>query len=118
MAITDRYGLPVTTTSAVAAERFQEGMDRLLSFSAGAEACFAAAVEADEGLALAHGGVVLGAVVQGGASTARAATEKARQTGTGATRGALQHVQAPSAAFGGDTVRGRGLVADPVAEFP
>src|SRR5205807_657278 len=31
MAITDRYGLPVTTPSAVAAARFQDGMDRLLS---------------------------------------------------------------------------------------
>src|SRR6266704_1422234 len=118
MAITDRYGLPVTTTSAVAAERFQEGMDRLLSFSAGAEACFAAAVEADEGLALAHGGGALVAVVQGDAATARAATEKARQTVTGATRRERQHVEALYALVGGDTARGLDLVDEHVAEFP
>ncbi|MGH7390987.1 MAG: hypothetical protein ACREM3_16240, partial [Candidatus Rokuibacteriota bacterium] len=47
MAITDRYGLPVTTSSPVAAARFQEGMDRLLSFGAGAEQGFAAALQAD-----------------------------------------------------------------------
>src|SRR2546422_2534053 len=118
MAITDRYGLPVTTTSAVAAERFQEGMDRLLAFRAGAEACFAAAVEADEGLALAHGGVALVAVVQGDAATARAAAETARRTVAGATRRERQHVEALSALIGGETARGLDLVAKHVAEFP
>ena len=52
MTITDRYGLEVTTSSAVAAERFQEGMDRLLSYGAGAEESFSAALEADPGLAV------------------------------------------------------------------
>src|SRR3989449_455823 len=118
MAITDRYGLPVTTISAVAAERFQEGMDRLLSFSAGAEACFAAAVEADEGLALAHGGVALVAVVQGDAATARTAAETARRTVAGATRRERQHVEALSALVGGETARGLDLVDEHVAEFP
>jgi len=118
MPITDRYGLPVTTTSAVAAERFQEGMDRLLSFSAGAEACFAAAVEADEGLALAHGGGALVAVVQGDAATARAAAETARRTVAGATRRERQHVEALYALVGGDTARGLDLVDEHVAEFP
>src|SRR5438445_13401986 len=118
MAITDRYGLPVTTTSAVAAERFQEGMDRLLSFSAGAEACFAAAVEADEGRARAHGGVALVAVVQGDAATARAAAETARRTVAGATRRERQHVEALYALVGGDAARGLDLVDEHVAEFP
>ena len=62
MAITDRYGLPVTTPSAVAAARFQDGMDRLLSYDAGAEESFAAAVQADERLAVAHAGIALVAV--------------------------------------------------------
>ena len=59
MAITDRYGLEVTTSSAVAAERFQEGMDRLLSYGADAEESFSAALEADPGLAVAHSGIAL-----------------------------------------------------------
>ncbi len=54
MATTDRYGLEVTTSSAVAAERFQEGMDRMLSYGAGADESFAAALQADERLAVAH----------------------------------------------------------------
>ena len=80
MPITDRYGLPVTTSSTVAAERFQEGMDKLLSFGVGADECFAAALKADEGLAVAHSGAALLAVVQGDAATARAAAENARRT--------------------------------------
>ena len=42
MAITDRYGLPITTESPTAAERFQHGMDMLLSYGHGAAEAFAA----------------------------------------------------------------------------
>src|SRR3989449_10434455 len=118
MPITDRSGLPVTTSSTVAAERFQEGMDKLLSFGVGAEECFAAALKADERLAVAHAGAALLAVVQGDAATARAAAEKARHTVAGATRRERQHVEALSALIGGETARGLDLVAKHVAEFP
>ncbi len=46
MTIADRYGLPLSTSSAVAAEHYQDGMDRLLSYSLGADQRFAAAVAA------------------------------------------------------------------------
>ena len=118
MAITDRYGLPVTTASPVAAARFQEGMDRLLSYGAGAEECFAAAVQADEGLAVAHAGTALVAVAQGDAATARAAVGRARATVAGATRRERQHVEALSALIGGETTRGLALVDEHVKEFP
>ena len=118
MAITDRYGLPVTTASPVAAARFQEGMDKLLSYGAGAEECFAAAVQADEGLAVAHAGAALVAVAQGDATTARAAVGRARATVAGATRRERQHVEALGALVGGETTRGLDLVEEHVAEFP
>jgi tetratricopeptide (TPR) repeat protein len=118
MAITDRYGLPVTTASPVAAARFQEGMDKLLSYGAGAEECFAAAVQADEGLAVAYAGVALVAVAQGDAATARAAVGRARAAVAGATRRERQHVEALSAMVGGETTRGLDLVDTHVAEFP
>jgi tetratricopeptide (TPR) repeat protein len=116
--IADRYGLPVTTSSPVAAERFQDGMDRLLSFGAGAEQCFAAALEADGGLALAHAGVALLALGQGDAATARAAAGRARETVAGASRRERQHVEALSALIAGETARGLDLVETHVAEFP
>ena len=118
MTITDRYGLPVTTASPVAAARFQEGMDKLLSYGAGAEECFAAAVQADERLAVAHAGAALVAVVKGDAATARAAVGRARATVAGATRREQQHVEALGALVGGETTRGLDLVDEHVAEFP
>jgi len=118
MAITDRYGLPVTTPSPVAAARFQVGMDRLLSYGAGADDSFAAAVQADERLAVAHAGLALVAVAQGDAATARAAADRARQAVAGATRRERQHVEALGALIAGETARGLDLVAKHVAEFP
>jgi tetratricopeptide (TPR) repeat protein len=118
MATTDRYGLPVTTDSATAAERFQDGMDRLLSYGAGAEDCFAAALQADPQLAVAHAGVALVALLQGDAATARAATAQARDSVAGATRRERQHVEALGALVAGETTRGLALVDEHVAEFP
>src|SRR5262249_58593150 len=95
MAITDRYDLPLTTSSTVAAEHFQHGMDALLAYGPGAEQSFAAAVAADPGLALAHGGLALVAVVQGDARTARAATARAPPTAPGGAPPRPPHPPAP-----------------------
>jgi len=81
MTSTDRYGLPVTTTSSTAFDRFQEGVDDLLAYGPGAEERFAAALAADERLALAHVGRALLAAVQGDAATARAAWRPPRSRG-------------------------------------
>jgi len=118
MGLTDRYGLPVTTSSPVAAERFQEGMDALLSFGVDAEQCFASALQADERLAVAHAGTALLAVVQGDATTARAAAGRARETVAGATRRERQHVEALSFLVAGESARGLELVEEHVKDFP
>src|SRR4030095_17028775 len=67
MPITDRYGLPLTTSSAVAADRFQDGMDRLLAYGPGVEQAFSSALQADDALAVAHAGLALVAVANGDA---------------------------------------------------
>ena len=118
MTIIDRYGLEVTTSSPTAVEHFQDGMDRLLSYSVGSEESFTSALEADPQLAVAHIGLALLALVQGDASTARAAAGRARETVAGATRRERQHVEALSALVAGETTRGLGLVDEHVAEFP
>ena len=118
MPTTDRYGLEITTSSGRAVEHFQEGMDRLLSYSAGAEDAFGAALAIDPGLAVAHTGLALLALVQGDAATARASAGRARDTVTGATRRERQHVEALGALIGGETARGLALVDEHVAEFP
>jgi len=48
MAFTDRYGLTVTTDSPVAFERFQKGMDDLLSYGPTGEERMAEALQADQ----------------------------------------------------------------------
>src|SRR5260221_544596 len=54
MAITDRFGLPLTTQSAQAAESYGRGVDLLLSANTGGEALLDAALTADPEFALAH----------------------------------------------------------------
>jgi len=118
MSIADRYGLPMSTSSAGAAEHYQDGMDRLLSYGFGADRAFAASVTADEGFALAHAGAALFALFQGDAATARTAVDRARRLVAGATRREQQHVEALSAIAGGETARGLGLIEEHVKEFP
>jgi tetratricopeptide (TPR) repeat protein len=118
MTIADRYGLPVTTASPRAVERFQDGMDRLLSYGPGADLGFAEALQHDEGLAVAHAGVALLALVQGDAAAARAAVGRARDAAAAATRRERQHVEALGALVAGETARGLALVDEHVAEFP
>jgi tetratricopeptide (TPR) repeat protein len=118
MAIADRYGLTLTTSSSAAAAHFQDGMDRVLSYGPGAAESFTAAVAADDAFALAHGGLALVAVVVGDAATARAAAGRARDAAAGASRRERQHVEALSALVGGETTRGLALVDEHLKEFP
>ena len=118
MPLTDRYGLTVTTESPAALAPFQDGMDRLLAYGPGAEESFAAALAADDGLAVAHVGRALLAAVQGDAASARAAAGRARETVAGATRRERQHAEAVSALVAGETARGLALVDEHVKDFP
>ena len=77
MTLADRYGLPVTTSSAVAVERYQDGMDNLLAYGLDGERSFAEAVAADEGLALAHAGGALLAFMKGDGAAAKTAIARA-----------------------------------------
>lgn len=118
MATADRYGLPLSTASPVAAERYQDGMDRLLSWGPGADDAFAAALSADPGLALAHAGTALWSFFLGNTPAARSAIATAAKLVAGATRREQQHVQALSAFITGETARGLALVNEHVGEFP
>jgi len=52
--LTDRYDLPVSTTSATARDAYVRGLDRLLMLHDGVLDAFDAAIAADPGFALAH----------------------------------------------------------------
>ncbi|HEV8441258.1 MAG TPA: tetratricopeptide repeat protein [Methylomirabilota bacterium] len=118
MTIADRYGLPISTSSATAAASYQEGMDRLLSWGSGADEAFAAALVADGDFALAHAGLALWSFFLGDGQAAREAIARARQHAAGATRRERQHVEALGAIVAGETARGLALVDAHVVEFP
>jgi tetratricopeptide (TPR) repeat protein len=118
MATTDRYGLPLSTASPVAAERYQNGMDRLLSWGAGADDAFTGALSADPGLALAHAGTALRSFLLGDTPAARSAIAVAGGLLDGVTRRERQHVHALSAFISGETARGLALVNEHVTDFP
>jgi len=118
MSLTDRYGLTLSTGSATAARRYQDGMDSLLSYGFGADQAFAAAVAADEGFALAHAGAALFALFQGDGAAAKASIDRARGLVAGVTRREQQHVAALAAIAGGESARGLGLIEEHVKEFP
>jgi len=118
MTVADRYGMILTTASAVAAERYQEGMDRFLSYGWGAEESFARAGEADDAFALAHAGAALFAFFQGDGAAARSAIATAERSVAGATRRERQHVEALSAIIGGAGARGLALIEEHLSEFP
>jgi tetratricopeptide (TPR) repeat protein len=118
MSLTDRYDLPLSTTSPVAARHYQDGMDRLLSYGFGADQAFAKAVAADEGFALAHAGTALFALFQGDPASAKTSIDRARTLVSGATRREQQHVGALAAIAGGEAARGLGLIEEHVKEFP
>ena len=118
MALADRYGLPVSTSSAVALERYQDGMDNLLAYGLDGERSFAEAVAADERLALAHAGGALLAFMKGDGAAAKTAIARAGDLVGGATRRERQHVEALSALMAGETARGLALVDAHLKEFP
>jgi tetratricopeptide (TPR) repeat protein len=118
MTYSDRYGLPLTTAAAVAAEEYQQGMDRLLAYARGADTAFAAAVAADEGFALGHAGMGLFHFFMADGPAARAAVERARERVGDASRRERQHVEALTAIVGGETARGVALIEEHAREFP
>ena len=118
MRATDRYGLPVSSSSEVAVERYRTGVDDLFAYSFGADERFAEAVDADPSFALPHAAGALLALFQGDGARARSGIARARELVGQATRRERQHVEALSALIGGDSARGLALVDEHVAEFP
>lgn len=113
----DRYGLPLTTGSATAADAFVDGVDRILALQAGAQQSLAAAAAADEGFAMAHAAMAFDHDLEGRPEEAQAAIARARAHLGGANRRERQHVEVLSAALHGEG-RALELVDEHLEEFP
>jgi tetratricopeptide (TPR) repeat protein len=114
----DRYGLPLTTSSARAAAGYRAGVDHLLLATPGAEPAFEAALEADAGFALAAAGLARALQIRGRVPEARAAVARARGLVGGLSRRERQHVEAIGLLLDGNGPAALAAVRAHVAEFP
>jgi tetratricopeptide (TPR) repeat protein len=118
MSSTDRYGLRLTTSSARAAELYQQGLDHALAAEAPGEACFRAAREEDPGFALAHIAEARLLQFRGKGREAAESVTKARDAAATATPREQHHVAVLATAVGGDSNAALAGVRGHVAEYP
>ena len=116
--LNNRTGLTITTNSPTAADLYQEGLDLVLSQNYGPDAKLEAAIEADEGFAMAH--VVQAYVLhlQTNVPAARAAAEKAVELSAGCSREEQQIARIVHSFTHGKGTEAIGLVHEHLDEFP
>jgi hypothetical protein len=102
MSFEDRYGLPLTTASAGAAEAYVDGVDRLLSAQPGADRSLERAIEADAGFALAHAALARVRQLRMQGAQARQLAGRARELVGGVTGRERSHVETIARAVEGD----------------
>ncbi len=118
MTLSDRYDLPLTTSSAAAADRYIEGLDISLAGGAGAEEHLQAAVELDQGFALAHVALARTLQFRGDLAGAKAAVARAQQIAPSLTPREQGHVAVLATAIAGDPAGALSQVRTHIAAFP
>src|SRR5215475_5073115 len=114
----DRYGLPLTTSSTVAAERFIEGLDLLLEQNFGPEEQFTQAIEADPEFALAHSALAYMFHMRAQVAEARESAQKAQTLATGASRREQQQVEAIALFVTGQGPHSYALIREHMGDYP
>ena len=116
--IKDRYELPLTTESPRAADRYVETIDRFLAQIYGADNAIAEAIEADEGLAIAHAAKALFQMYAMNMAGARETIAHARKLAVNTTKREQQHIQGISLMIKGDGHKTLRLIREHLDEFP
>ena len=96
----DRFGLPITTSSATAAEHYQKGLDLVLSQNFGAEDAFQKAIEADDGFALAPSCMAYMAMQRGRGAEAREIIKGVQSLSSSVSKRERQQIEAVARAYG------------------
>ena len=117
-AFTDRYGMPLTTSSQTALAHYAEGLDLALSQNFGAEEAFARAVESDEGFAPAHASRAFMEFLRIAVPEARASAEKAVKLSSGLTRRERGYIDVVSKFVNGQNHAATAAVHEHLNEFP
>lgn len=118
MPMSDRFGLPLSTTSASAAAGYGNALDLVFSGNVGAEAEFGAAIAADEGFALAYAALASLDARQRRLADARAHALRARELAAGTTRRERQHVEVIAEALTGSAPQALRLALEHLDDFP
>jgi tetratricopeptide (TPR) repeat protein len=100
---TDRYGLALSTGSAVARDAYVEASDLALIFYPGAAEAYDRAIAADPGFALAHAGKAQLLMRQGEVAAARAALGAAKDAAAGLSEREAGHIGFFDLVFAGRT---------------
>ena len=116
--LTDRYGNALATRSAAAAEHYSTAVDRSLAGAVGAEALFAAALEADQGFALAHVARARLRQMRGDVAAAREEAALARTLVAGASPREQRHVETIALAIEGKAAPALQSIHEHVKDFP
>ena len=91
--LTDRYGLPLSTTVPAARDAYIEGVDLLLTVYPGAASSFDRAIGADPGFALAHIGKARAFQLSGNLEAMRQSLATALSLSDGASARDLSHIE-------------------------
>ena len=115
---TDRYGLPLTTSSQEALAHFAEGLELALSQNFGAEEAFTRAIEADDGFALAYASRAFLDFVRVNVPEARASAEEAVKLSSGLSHRERSYVDVVSKFVNGQNHDATASVHDHLKEYP
>ena len=102
--LSDRYGLPVSTSSCKALEAYVAGADCLLAATAGVRERLGESIEADPSFALPQVALARGIFLEGDVRSAREAAARARELAQAATAREQSHVNAIALAIEGRPV--------------
>src|SRR5579864_760077 len=118
MPFEDRFGLPLTTSSAAAAEKYVGALDLMLSANIGAEELLDAALASDPEFALAH--IARGRLlaVQARGAEAKEAAERAHTLAGRVTAREARHIAAVALAIDGKGKEATAVLEEHVAEYP
>jgi tetratricopeptide (TPR) repeat protein len=117
-AFTDRYGMTLSTHHPQAAERWQEGLDRLLSQQAGPDTKFHEAIALDGELAMAHGCLAFWYMQRARPDDAKASMQRALSLTAAMTRRERQQLEATNLWIQGEGRQALAQLKAHLAEFP
>lgn len=116
--LTDRYGLPLSTTVAAARDAYVEGVDLLLTVYPGAAAAFDRAIAADPGFALAHVGKARASQLATNLAAMRECFAAADSLSEGCSAREQSHMNVFRHLFAGQAVAALAAIRTHVATWP